>query len=122
MQHNIRRNKRVFEYLNQQLRRLQWNVPVTIIFREFIFENLSVSESKETLNYSSGPVQENILDVEAVLIETLKFIGLLEVSTNEHELRSLVERKKEIKYGRELTDFDKILKAIMTVPNKKEKE
>lgn len=122
MQHNIRRNKRVFEYLNQQLRRLQWNVPVTIIFREFIFENLSVSESKETLNYSGGPIEENILDIEAVLIETLKFIGLLEVATNEHELRSLVERKKEIKYGGELTDFDKILKAIMTVPNKKEKE
>ena len=45
----------------------------------------------------------------------------MEVCVTEDELRLLFDRRKEIKYGKDLTDFDKILKAIMTVPNK-EKE
>jgi len=43
----------------------------------------------------------------------------MEICVNAGELEILVKRCKEIKYG-DLTDFDKILKA-MTVPNK-EKE
>jgi len=58
------------------------------------------------------------VDNEGVLMETIKFIGLLEVSTNADELRALINRRREIKHGKPLNDFDKILKAIMKVPNK----
>jgi len=59
------------------------------------------------------------LNNDALFIETIKFIGIMEICVNAGELEILVKRCKEIKYG-DLTDFDKILKA-MTVPNK-EKE
>eukprot|EP01012_Entosiphon_sulcatum_P060610 TRINITY_DN85657_c0_g1_i1.p2 TRINITY_DN85657_c0_g1~~TRINITY_DN85657_c0_g1_i1.p2 ORF type:complete len:123 (-),score=23.30 TRINITY_DN85657_c0_g1_i1:565-933(-) len=120
MQHNIRRNKKAFDYLNQQLKRLNWNIPIDIVFENYIFENLSVIDSKEVVNYTQRPINDDILNIEAVYNETIKFIGLVEVATNSDELKALVARKKEIKYGKELTDFDKVLKAILTVPNKKD--
>lgn len=122
MQHNIRRNKRIFDYLIQQKVRIKWNIPLDVVFTDFVFENLSVSDSKELVGNIQQPIREEILDNEAVLTETLKLIGLMELSTNEEELMALLTRRKEIKYGRPLTDFDKILKAIMTVPNPKEKK
>lgn len=119
MQHNIRRNKKVFDYLQEQLKRLNWKIPVSMVFPEFIFENLSTADSKEIVNKL---IDESILDNDSVFIETVKFIGLLEIAKSEDEVKLLLERRKEIKYGGPLTDFDKILKAIITVPNQKEEK
>ena len=119
--HTIKRNKKVFEYLEKQIKRLHWNISVTEVFNGYIFENLSVSDSKELLNNVENEVTYSALDNDSLLIETVKFIGLMEVCVITDELFMMVQRRKEIKYGSDLTDFDKILKAIMTVPNK-EKE
>jgi len=116
--HNIKRNKKVLEYLDKQIKRLHWDISVARVFNEFIFEHLSVADSKELFDKIELEITNELLDNDALFIETVKFIGLLEVCVNEDELLMLIKRRKEIKYGNELTDFDKILKAIMTVPNK----
>lgn len=120
--HTVRRNKKIFDYLEKQIKRLDWNIPVSGLFHLYVFQNLSVADSKEVANIAED-IEPTILDNEAVLFETLKLIGLMEVSTTVDELRGLTIRRKEIKYGnKELTDFDKILKAIMTVPKPKDED
>ena len=121
MQHNIRRNKKVLDYLQQQLKRIGFDLPLSFVFSQFIYQDLSVTDAKEVLKHNVD-ITEDVLDIEGVYIETLKFIGLLEVCENAAQIQALVNRRKDIKYGKPLTDFDKILKAIMTVPNPKEKD
>jgi len=119
MQHTIKLNRKIFKLLLSEANRvLGPETNVKNMFEGFIFSNLSVIDSKEVVKYGET-IREDILENEGVLIETLKFISLLEVSTNEAELRALVNRCKEIKHGKPLTDFDKILKSIMTVPSEK---
>ncbi len=115
---NIRRNKKVYDYLQQQVKRLDWKMSITDIFSQFVFSNLSVVDSKEVYELVINVIDQSALDNDAVLMETLKLIGLMEVCVTEDELRLLLNRRSEIKYGKDLTDFDKILTAIMTVPNK----
>jgi len=119
MQHNIRRNKIIFDLLSQQKKRLDWNISINDMFNRYIFENLNISDSREILSKISGDIQPSILDNDSVLLETLKLIGLMESCVTKVELLFLLERRKEIKYGKPLTEFDKILKAIMTVSNVK---
>ena len=116
--HNIKRNKKIFDYLVQQVKRLNWNMDITDIFSQFIFSNLSVTDSKEVLNLVGDGINSTVLDNDALFVEIVKMIGLMEVCATEDELRLLLKRRNEIKYGSDLTDFDKIIKAIMTVPNK----
>ena len=118
----IKRNRKVFEYFKEHVRRLNWNMDITDMFSQFIFSNLSVTDSKEVLSLVGDGINSTVLDNDALFIEVVKLIGVMEVSATENELRLLLERRSEIKYGEYLTDFDKILKAIMAVPNTKKKE
>lgn len=123
--HNIKRNKKVLEYLDKQIKRLRWDISIAVVFNEYIFEGLSVTDSKELFQKIDAielEITHELLDNDALFIEAVKFIGLLEVCINVDEVEILFKRRKAIKYGDDLTDFDKILKAIMTVPNIKDKE
>ena len=111
--HTIKRNRKVLDYLDKQIKRLRWDISLTKVFNEYIFEGLSIVDSKELFEKIDDielEITNDLLDNDALFIETVKFIGLMEVCVNEDELL--------IKYGSDLTDFDKIIKAIMTVPNK----
>ena len=119
--HTIKRNRKVLDYLDKQIKRLRWDISLTKVFNEYIFEGLSIVDSKELFEKIDDielEITNDLLDNDALFIETVKFIGLMEVCVNEDELLMLIKRRKEIKYGSDLTDFDKIIKAIMTVPNK----
>ena len=58
--HNIKRNKKVFEYFKEQVSRLNWNMDIEDIFSQFIFSNLSVTDSKEVLKLLSKHISKQL--------------------------------------------------------------
>lgn len=118
MKHNNPYNKFIFERLLAQKDRIKWSIPTQNVFTDYIMEHLSVKETEEAMHLTKN-ITEDILDNEAVLRETLKFIGIMEVCSSEEELIALLNRRTEIKYGKPLTDFNEILKAALVVPKPK---
>lgn len=116
----IKRNKKVFEYIISNLNRLDSAITIQEFFQEFILENLDVKNTLLVANVEN--IEPSILDDDNILFETLKTIGIMEVSNSIKELQKLNEKKKKLKSkSNKLTDFDKILKGIMRVPNKESK-
>lgn len=116
----IKRNKKIFEYIIVNLNRLDNTITINDFFKSFVIENLDV---KNTLLVASVEnIEPSILDDDNILFETLKAIGIMEVSNTIKELQKLNEKKKKLKSkSNKLTDFDKILKGIMRIPNKESK-
>ncbi|MES2477872.1 MAG: hypothetical protein V4561_02210 [Bacteroidota bacterium] len=70
----------------------QWGV-----FNDVFFEALFVSDIKEVLTNLQMPNIDEILDNEAVLVEMIKLISLLETCTNEEQLMALIARRNKIR-------------------------
>lgn len=113
---NVKRNKKILEYLNKQLKRLKMDTNVLAFYEAYIVPNVPATE---VINFT---IDHNLLDTDGLLIETLKTIGIMEISKDEKDFQKNIEKRDKIKGKKqELTDFDKILKGIMKVPNKEKK-
>lgn len=60
------------------------------------------------------------LQLEPILKQTLKILGIMEIAEDWEEFEKLAGKKKKPK--KELTDFDKILKGIFQVPKPQKEE
>jgi hypothetical protein len=117
----VKRNKKILDYLKSQVKRLKIDVPVKDIIEQYIVPEIEVKAALSLSNLEE-PINPDILNNDAVLIETLKLIGLMETAEDKKELDKLNDKRKKIKDNKkELTDFDKILTGIMQVPLKDKK-
>jgi hypothetical protein len=115
MANTIKRNKKILEYLTIQLGRL--DITVIDFIDTYVVVNVSSSDLLQ-IKDNIYPVTPDLFNNDNILIEILKIIGVMEVSENKKEFENLIKKRKKKK---ELTDFDKILKGIMSVPNKDKK-
>lgn len=116
----IKRNKRIAEHLQKQLKRLKLEDDLGIFIQLFISPLLGLQDTKAITESLSDP---SVLNNDTVLIETLKLIGLMEAAKDEADLKKLLDKREKQKgEKKELTDFDQILKAIMKVPAPKGKK
>lgn len=124
MANTIKRNKKIFEAIQIQLKRLELQgTTYSTFFEDFVLESLPAGVVLDLSKHFDKEIEPNILDDDALLLETLKVLGLMEASKDKKELSNLIESKKEIKSKNqktEKTDFDKVLGAIMKVPKPKE--
>lgn len=87
------------------------------IYQSYIYSRIPDEEMNKALK---GKMNKLVtvslpdgLQLEPILKQTLKILALMEVSDSWGEFESLANKKKKPK---ELTDFDKIVKAIFQVP------
>lgn len=114
----------VYKELEEQAIRLSNGEPKGIslddILREFVLPQVSTKEQIELtrmLQRKKDPNREKIFENIRALKEAIKILALMEASDNLEEFKNLSgkhKRPKEKPY--ELTDFDKLLKAIASVP------
>lgn len=123
--HNIKRNKKIIEYLQKQFKRLKLETNLTVFFGEYILLSITATDALEIADKVTRQIEHDILDNDGVLIETLKIIGIMEVSKNKKEFEALYDRKSKIddkNQKQDLNDFDKILKGMLAVPVPDEKK
>lgn len=123
--HNIKRNKKIIEYLQKQFKRLKLETNLTVFFGEYILLSITATDALEIAEKVTRQIEPDILDNDGVLIETLKIIGIMEVSKNKKEFEALYDRKGKIdekNQKQDLNDFDKILKGMLAVPVPEEKK
>lgn len=125
MPDTIKRNKFVAEYLKKQLIRLGMDTSLTLFYEYYLYD-IGVKASMTTVNMmlKNPELTPDIFNEDEILIETLKCIGIMEVSKNQEEFKKLLEKKEKIKSSKkkEKTDFDKILGAMMKVPKPKDEK
>ena len=116
--HNIKRNKRILEYVQTQMHRLGIPPSLDLFVEEYILVDLGAKDTIEIApKIAQGKLGPDIFDIDGVLIETLKIVGIMEAAKDEKDLQKLIERREKIKDDiPEKTDFDKILSAMMKVP------
>ncbi len=121
---NIKRNKAIAKYLQQQLQRLGCDSSLLLFFETYVAPALSTQDSIEIMPKLVEDIKEDIFNNDAVLIETLKLIGIMEAAKDKKEFEALQNKRTQNTKSekRELTDFDKILKAMMKVPNKRDEK
>jgi hypothetical protein len=92
-------------------------------FEEYVMSEIPAVDVMAAAKLLISGKEYSILDNDNVLIEVLKNLGVMEVSANKEEFMALVAKKKgKNKDKKEPTDFDKVLKGIMSVPKPKERE
>lgn len=108
------------EYLDKQIKRLKIGATTSEFYKYYIVDSLRGAIVLSLANQFEDPINPNILDNDDVLIETIKIIGIMEISKDEKELVRLMNKRDTIKLKptKEKTDFDKILTGIMKVPAK----
>lgn len=130
MQHS-KRNNELYERLLKEFCRLR-NKPfnqavyhseyAAIIITNYIFQRVPSKELIKAFkdSKSTPPVvaMPDALDNEAIYLQTVKTLALMEASENMGEFEKLADKQneREKKPEKELTDFDKILKGMMSVP------
>lgn len=120
---NIKRNRKILDYFKDEKDRLGVGIQLKELFEQEVLSKLLASELVDIMSLlqDTEGVPADVLNNDTALIETLKLIGLMEASKDEKELQKLLEKKKKNKGSKkELTDFDKILKGILSVPKPKE--
>jgi hypothetical protein len=91
------------------------------IFNTYIYTRVSDEEMNKALKKNPGYLKilntelPEGLQFEPILNQTLKIIGVMEVSEAWEDFEKLQGKRKK-KPKKELTDFDKILKGITKVP------
>lgn len=96
-----KRDKIVIQYLKKQIKRLNYN------------DQSLISEYMNTESFKD----------ETSFIEVVKIIGIMEVSENAEEFERLYSKRKKLKTKNEdISEFDKVLKGILNVSNKKEEK
>lgn len=120
-------NTETYEILLRELERLRGELSMeqkSDIFHTYIYGRISDVDIRKALK---GKMKKLItvslpegLELEPILKQTLKIIALMEVSDNWQEFENLVNKKKKPDKPQDLTDFDKIVKAIFSVPKPKD--
>lgn len=121
---NIKRNKKIIQYLKKELNRIGYTQNLEQLYEEYIVPALNTVDTNFYLNsFSEEEPPQEILDNDQILIETLKIIGIMEVSEDEKDFKENIDKKQKIRNKnskQKITDFDKVLKGIMQVPKPKE--
>lgn len=115
------------EKLKEELKRLRLPTNDSYI-KELLLDNLTEDEYLSIIRQIDkkeaalvGLVNHpQFLKTQEVYNLTLKLTGLMEASDNKEEFQNLLKKKKKPK--EKPTDFDKILKGILSVPKPDKKE
>ncbi|RYD96497.1 MAG: hypothetical protein EOP54_13650, partial [Sphingobacteriales bacterium] len=78
MANTIKRNKKIFEAIQIQLKRLELqDTTYSSFFEDFVLENLPAGVVLDLSKHFDREIEPSILDDDALLLETLKVLGLM---------------------------------------------
>ena len=123
-------NNLLYKYLLLQLHRLLGNVKEDIITKaihHYIFDRIEDTELMSVYRKYKVIQFPQALENETILWYTLKTIGIMEASKDWKQFQELEKQRQfntdiEDDKGKEITDFDRILQAMMKVPKPKDEE
>lgn len=119
----IKRNRKIIESIELEMKRLGLTPSVGDFFKYLVADFLPASTVLSNHNKWEQEIKPELFDDDALLIEALKTLGIMEAAKDAKDITKLLEKKGKNKHRNkpDPTDFDKLLKGIMKVPNEDKK-